>query len=42
VKKSSITYYKANLTWDAKPGIFENAKELRKSMTEAEEILIKF
>ena len=41
MKKSSVTYYKANLTWAAKPGIFENAKELRKSMTEAEEILWK-
>ena len=39
VKKSSMTYYKANLTWAAKPGIFKNAKELRKSMTKAEEIL---
>ena len=31
--------YKINLTWDAKPGIFENAKVLRRSMTSAEEIL---
>jgi very-short-patch-repair endonuclease len=41
VKRSSVIYYKANLTWAAKPGIFKNAKELRKSMTEAEEILWK-
>jgi very-short-patch-repair endonuclease len=41
MKKSSVIYYKVNLTWAAKPGIFENAKELRKSMTEAEEILWK-
>ncbi len=31
--------YKINLTWDAKPRIFENAKILRRSMTSAEEIL---
>jgi very-short-patch-repair endonuclease len=41
VKKSSILPYKANLTWAAKPDIFWNAKELRKSMTEAEDILWK-
>lgn len=41
MKKSSITYYKANLTWAAKPDIFKKAKELRKSVTEAEEILWK-
>ena len=41
MKRSSSIPYKANLTWTAKPGIFENAKELRKSMTEAEEILWK-
>lgn len=41
MKRSSVIYYKANLTWTAKPGIFKNAKELRKSMTEAEEILWK-
>jgi very-short-patch-repair endonuclease len=31
--------FKENLTWASKPGIFRNAKELRKSMTEAEELL---
>jgi very-short-patch-repair endonuclease len=41
VKKSSVRGYKENLTWAAKPGIFRNAKELRKSMTEAEEMLWK-
>jgi very-short-patch-repair endonuclease len=41
VKKSSVRGYKENLTWDAKPDIFRNAKELRKSMTEAEEMLWK-
>jgi very-short-patch-repair endonuclease len=39
VKKSSVRGYKENLTWATKPGIFRNAKELRKSMTEAEEML---
>jgi very-short-patch-repair endonuclease len=39
VKKSSVLGFKENLTWAAKPGIFRNAKELRKSMTEAEELL---
>jgi very-short-patch-repair endonuclease len=33
--------YKDNLTWAAKPDIFQKAKELRISMTEAEEILWK-
>jgi very-short-patch-repair endonuclease len=41
MKRSTVIYYKANLTWTAKPGIFKNAKELRKSMTESEEILWK-
>jgi very-short-patch-repair endonuclease len=41
VKKSIIHPYKANLTWSAKPSIFDNAKDLRKSMTEAEKILWK-
>jgi very-short-patch-repair endonuclease len=39
VKRSSVINYKANLNWTAKPGIFKNAKELRKSMNEAKEIL---
>ena len=33
--------YKINLTWDAKPAIFGNAKALRQSMTSAEELLWK-
>jgi very-short-patch-repair endonuclease len=33
--------YRDNLTWAAKPDIFEKAKELRKSMTEAESYLWK-
>jgi very-short-patch-repair endonuclease len=33
--------YRINLTWDAKPAIFENAKTLRKTMTDAEELLWK-
>ena len=33
--------YKDNLTWAAKPDIFSKAKELRKSMTEAEIFLWK-
>ncbi len=33
--------YKINLTWDAKPAIFKNAKALRQSMTSAEELLWK-
>ena len=41
MKKSIIHPYKANLTWSAKPSIFDNAKDLRKSMTEAEKILWK-
>ena len=41
MKKTLNVNYKINLTWNAKPGIFENAKELRRSMTEAEEILWK-
>jgi very-short-patch-repair endonuclease len=41
VKKTLNVNCKINLTWNAKPGIFENAKELRRSMTEAEEILWK-
>ena len=39
MKNSSIPDYKDNLTWAAKPDIFCKAKELRKSMTVAEEIL---
>ncbi|MCX6326189.1 MAG: endonuclease domain-containing protein [Bacteroidia bacterium] len=31
--------YKDNLSWAAKPDIFKRAKELRKSLTESEEIL---
>jgi very-short-patch-repair endonuclease len=42
VKKSSILGYKENLTWTAKPGIFEKAKDLRKFMTEPEKILWKY
>ena len=41
MKNSSIPDYKDNLTWAAKPDIFLKAKDLRKSMTEAEEILWK-
>lgn len=41
MKKYSIPDYKDNLTWGAKRGIFDNAKELRKSMTYAEEVLWK-
>jgi very-short-patch-repair endonuclease len=41
MKKYSIQDYKDNLTWAAKPDIFSKAKELRKSMTVAEEILWK-
>jgi very-short-patch-repair endonuclease len=41
VKKSLIPY-KVNLTRAAKPGIFEKAKGLRKSTTEAEENLWKY
>jgi very-short-patch-repair endonuclease len=41
MKYSSIPDYKDNLTWTAKPDIFSKAKELRKSMTIAEEILWK-
>lgn len=41
MKNSSIHEYKDNLTWAAKPDIFRKAKELRKSMTVAEEILWK-
>lgn len=33
--------YKDNLSWAAKPDIFKKAKELRKDMTETEEILWK-
>ena len=33
--------YKDNLTWAAKPDIFVKARELRKSMTEAEKYLWK-
>jgi very-short-patch-repair endonuclease len=39
--RSSMIHYKVNLTASAKPGIFKNANDLRKSMTEAEEILWK-
>ncbi len=39
MKRSSIRSYKENLTWAAKPEIFSNAKELRKTMTPAEEVL---
>jgi len=41
MKNSSNYNYKDNLTWGAKPDIFKKAKELRKSMTEAEIILWK-
>ena len=41
MKKILNVDYKINLTWNAKPGIFENAKGLRRSMTEAEKILWK-
>ena len=39
MKHSSPLNYKENLSWAAKPDIYEKARELRKSMTEAEEIL---
>ena len=39
MKRSSPLYYKENLTWAAKPDIYKKAKELRKSMTVAEELL---
>lgn len=41
MKKSTILGYKEILTWGAKPNILSNAKELRKRMTDAEEILWK-
>lgn len=37
--KNPLIPFKINLTWNAKPDIFVKAKELRKSMTHAEEIL---
>ena len=40
MKRSSPLYYKENLTWAAKPDIYKKAKELRKSMTVAEEFLL--
>lgn len=39
MKRFSIPDYKDNLTWAAKSDIFVKARELRKSMTVAEEIL---
>jgi len=39
--KKTTSPYVDNLSWIAKPGIFEKAKELRKAMTSAEEILWK-
>jgi very-short-patch-repair endonuclease len=39
MKHYSVPDYKDNLTWAAKPDIFNKAKELRKSMTLAEKIL---
>jgi very-short-patch-repair endonuclease len=42
MKKYLIPDHKDNLTWAAKPDIFNKARELRKSMTPAEKILWKY
>jgi very-short-patch-repair endonuclease len=37
--KKIVLPFRYNLTWDAKPDIFIKAKDLRRSMTQAEDIL---